>query len=437
MEPLQLILIQLFFIFILARIIAEVFEIVKLPSVVGELTAGILIGNIVIGGDTIEELAYLTKHESEVVLEVLAELGVIFLLFIIGLETRLSDLKRVGSSAMMVGILGVVLPFSFGALLMYSLDGNAIEAAFIGTALVATSIGITAKVLRDMKVSNTKEAKIIMGAAVIDDIFGMVVLAIVSGMAHGSTHLIDLAVTITLAVVFVFITMYIGGKVIRRLAGVHSIYGVKVKEDDKDVLQRMKHPNSPFILALILCLALSAMAQYLGLAAIIGAFLAGMAFAEVREFYPLSEKMESIHDFLIPFFFVYIGMKVDLAVLKQPDILGLIIVLTVLAIIGKMVGGYLGAKRHGKDSAMIIGIGMVPRGEVGIIVAQVGFSLAIIGQDLFSAVILIAVITTLIAPPWLVWGFRRKEQNEQREKVRRKESEEEEKGDEVKLGKTE
>jgi Kef-type K+ transport system membrane component KefB len=402
-DPVDIIILKLFIIFLFAKIAGEIFERLKQPSMVGELAVGIVLGTAYF--HSMFELG-----GSEVILEVLSELGVIFLLFIIGLETKFSDLQKVGKLAITVGILGVVFPLILGIAVMLAWNESFEVAMFIGAAMVATSIGITARVLRDMNVMKTKEAKIIMGAAVIDDVLGMIVLTIVSGMAssHDLSY-IDLGIVIAEAVVFIILLMYFGDKIIRKLAGDKVILGVRMTDKSADRFAKLRQKNGAFLVALILCLGLSAVAVVLfRLAAIIGAFLAGMMFAEVRERYDLVEKMEPMNDFLVPFFFVVIGMQVNLLVLQDMNLMILTVVLTVLAIIGKIAGSMFGTKKLGKNSQFIIGVGMMPRGEVGIIVASVGLSLTIINSDIYSVIIFMSIITTLMAPPLLKYLYGKK-----------------------------
>jgi Kef-type K+ transport system membrane component KefB len=406
------IILKLFILFLCARLAGEIFERLKQPVIIGELGVGILFG-ITLFSDLLE-----LDHDFDVVLEVLAELGVIFLLFIIGLETKFSDLRRVGRLAMIVGILGVVIPMIFGIVLILAWIGDFLVALFIGTAMVATSIGITARVLKDMKVMKTEEARIIMGAAVIDDVLGMIVLTIVSGMAQASSgeglHYYDLMIVIVEAILFVVLIMYFGDKLIRLLTGDKVILGVRVIDKKRDKFLKIKQKEGAFLVALILCLGLSAVATvFFRLAAIIGAFLAGMMFAEVRERYRLVEKMEPINELLVPFFFIFIGMQVNLGVLiGDMNLVYLLVIITALAIAGKIMGAFIGTDPLTKESKMIIGVGMMPRGEVGIIVASVGLSLGIIGESYYAVIIFMSVITTLIAPPILKSLFAKKKGEE-------------------------
>jgi Kef-type K+ transport system membrane component KefB len=403
-DPVELIILQLFIIFLLAKIAGEIFEHLGLPPMIGELFVGLVLG-------TAYFHSLLQLENSEEVLLVFSELGVIFLLFIIGLETKFSDLRRVGRLAIIVGILGVVYPFLFGIILMFAWGGYPLEALFVGAAMVATSIGITARVLRDMNVIKSKEAKIIMGAAVIDDVLGMIVLTVVSGMASAhQLSLVDLILVIVEAVIFILFVMYFGEKIIRSLAGDKVILGMRVTDKKADRIAAIRQKHGPFIVALILCLGLSAVAVILfRLAAIIGAFLAGMMFAEVRERYELIEKMEPMNEFLVPFFFVVIGMQVNLMVLQDMNLVILITILTILAIAGKILSSMFATEPLSKNSRLIVGVGMIPRGEVGIIVASVGISLAIINEELYSVIIFMSIITTLIAPPLLKFLYNKKQ----------------------------
>jgi Kef-type K+ transport system membrane component KefB len=403
-NPVELALLQLFVIFFLAKVAGEIFERLHQPAIIGELFVGIMLGTAYFSS----QLELESSHE---ILEVLSELGVIFLLFIIGLETKFSELRRVGKLAISVGILGVAFPFGFGLVLMLAWGGSIIIAAFVGTALVATSIGITARVLRDMGVMNTKKARIIMGAAVIDDVLGMIVLTVVTGLgAAHSLSLWDLALVIVEAIIFILFIMYYGEKIIRKLTGERVILGMRVTDKKRDRLAKLQQKNAPFIVALILCLGFSAVAViFFKLAAIIGAFLAGMMFAEVRERFQLVEKMEPINDFLVPFFFVVIGMQVNLLILYDFNLVILLIVMTALAVAGKMIGSYMATPGMEQRSRLIIGVGMMPRGEVGIIVASVGFSLSVITDDLYSVIIFMSIITTLMAPPLLKYLFSKDE----------------------------
>ncbi len=385
----------LFVVVLASRLFAIGFEFLKLPQVVGEIIAGIVIGNTLL-------FDLLQVEVNFGFLELLAELGVIFLLFAVGLETRFSDLSKVGRTAIYVAVLGVIVPFASGYLLMVSLDNPPSEAMFIGAALVATSVGITARVIRDMRLSETVESRVIIGAAVIDDILGLVVLAIVSGAASGGgLNILDIILVAGMAAFFVLTVILISTRVLP----------VAIKPQPADAivcsLEKRHSRVSPLMLAVIVCFGLSALASVFGLAAIIGAFLAGMVFAEYKERWPCEQSFEAINELMSPFFFVFVGIQVSLSVFADLDLLLFAIAITVLAMLTKFLACGLGARSLGRRSATIVGIGMSPRGEVGIIVASIGLSVGILNDSLFAVVVFMSIATTLIAPPLLQRAFRR------------------------------
>ena len=388
----------------LAKISAVVFEKFGIPGLVGEILIGVVIANLVIGDWSFMKVLDLEDADSinSQFFFVLAEMGVIFLLFSVGLEMRVCDLMKVGRTASLVAILGVILPFIFGFILMLAYDGNMYHALFLGAAMVATSVGITAKVIKDMKVMNTKESRIIIGAAVIDDIMGMIVLAVVVGMAQsGSLDIVSIGEIVVKAVIFVVFILF--------------LWRSRFVPRPCDINYTM------LTVAVIVCFGSAYVADLIGLAPIIGAFLAGMLFADRAKEWGMYKGIESITTFLLPFFFVYVGMNVNLGAISS-DVLLLFAVVLILAIIGKHVGGALGAKigdkSLDKNSLNIIGIGMIPRGEVGIIVAAMGLKIVVDGsqavsQEMYVVVVLMSVVTTLIAPPLLSKLFRKKYPEEQ------------------------
>lgn len=357
-----------------AKLLAEIFARLRQPTVVGEILAGVLIGPQVLHLVAPSE----TSH-------VLAELGVIFLLFNVGLETKPASIFQVGPTALAVAVLGVAVPMLAGWALMMSLDGNNIEALFIGTALVATSVGITARVLGDLGLLDSVSARIILGAAVIDDILGLLVLAAVSSAAKGTVDLGQIALTAALALGFVGVIAFLGAPVLTRIAPHFA---------------RLHTRNETYVIALLLCFGLALAGTAIGVAAIIGAFLAGMALAEAVEGnHEVHQQVRGATDFLVPFFLVNIGMQLDLGVFTHTPTLLLALGLTALAVLTKLVGCGLGARKLGLRGALQVGVGMVPRGEVGIVVAQLGLSVGVISESLFGVVLFMACATTLIAPP--------------------------------------
>lgn len=399
---LEVILVELFFLVLLALLAGMLCSLVRIPKLVGEIVVGIAIANLTINGQSIFSLLELSDPQNFAVFQVFAELGVIFLLFTVGLETPFHELRRVGGMATMVAVLGVILPFVTGLVLMLFLNFSTIESLFVAAALVATSVGITARVIKDMGKMETTEARVILAAAVIDDVLGLIILAIVSGMSSGGhLDLLDVAVVAGLAVGFVLIVMFITTLIPR-------LRQARRKTNTTSKRQR-RIEVSLLPLALIVCFGLSALASYLDLAAIVGAFLAGMLFAEFNDLWPGKERFEPINEFLVPFFFLFIGLQVDLGQFSSLDIILLAIAITVLAIITKYVGCSIGARKMGRGSANIVGIGMIPRGEVGIIIASIGLTTGALTNNLFSIVVFMSLATTIIAPSMVTWAFKRKD----------------------------
>jgi Kef-type K+ transport system membrane component KefB len=395
MEHITKILFDLLLMFAAAKIMGELFERIKQPAVIGEIMAGILLGPYIFG----------VIHPSEVetfkVYQVLAEIGVIILLFRIGLQTKVDEIIRVGATSLVVAVLGVILPFFFGYLYTLTAEHTTVEAMFIGAAMVATSVGITARVLADLGVLDTRVARIILGAAVIDDILGLLVLSVVTGVGKGAISYVTIGLVTLEAIGFIIFLIIIGKRLI-------PLVGPK--------LDFFKSKNAPFALAVLFCLGLSAVASFIHLAAIVGAFMAGMVLAELDIQFKLSLKFESLYDFLVPFFFVVMGTQVDLSVFTKISLVQAAIILTIFAILGKLIGCGLGGITLGFKEASVVGVGMVPRGEVGMIVASIGLGMGVISSDLYSVVIFMVIVTTLLTPPVLAKmiskGFVKKEEEE-------------------------
>ena len=370
------ILLTLFIMLAGAKFMAELFERLRQPAVAGEIVAGILIGPSLLNWAAPSEIT-----------TILAEIGVIFLLFNVGLETKPAAIFQVGKNAAIVAVLGVVLPFIAGWLLMRAWGSTSVESLFVGTALVATSGGITARVLSGMGLLDAPTARIILGAAVIDDILGLLVLAVVASMAAGTVNYVEVLTTAALAIGFTVFVAVIAAPVVTRVA---------------PKANQLRSGHGMFILGLVLCLGLSVAAAFIGVAAIIGSFLAGMALAEASEDHPIMHRqINGVTEFLVPFFLVNIGMQLRLDVFRSPSVIVLCVLVTLVAVATKLFGCGLGAMNLGIKRAAQVGMGMVPRGEVGIIVAQIGLSLAVIGPELYGVVLFMAVATTLIAPPFL------------------------------------
>src|SRR5688572_864171 len=370
------VLLTLFIMLAAAKFMAELFERLRQPAVAGEIMAGIFIGPSLLNWAAPSEIT-----------SILAEIGVIFLLFNVGLETKPAAIFKVGRSAALVAVLGVVLPFVGGWLLMKAWGSTTVESLFVGTALVATSVGITARVLSAMGLLDAPTARIILGAAVIDDILGLLVLAVVSSMAAGTVNYVEILTTAALAIGFTVFVAVVAAPVVTRVA---------------PRADRLRSGHGMFIVGLVLCLGLSVAATFIGVAAIIGSFLAGMALAEASEDHPdMHRQINGVTEFLVPFFLVNIGMQLRLDVFRSPSVIVLCVLVTLVAVATKLLGCGVGAINLGIKRAAQVGMGMVPRGEVGIIVAQIGLSLAVIGPELYGVVLFMAVATTLIAPPFL------------------------------------
>jgi Kef-type K+ transport system membrane component KefB len=377
------ILLDLFVIFALAKIAGEAFRRAGQPSVVGELLVGVVIGPHALG---IIEVSFGDEEGLSLAYEVLAELGLIVLLFMVGLETALDELLSAGRRSSIVAVLGVALPFAMGAGFMAATGSDSAEALFVGAALSATSVGITARVLRDLGILDSTEANIIIGAAVIDDVLALLVLAVVSQVGDGeSVDVLEIGTTALIAAGFLAFALLLGPRAARR----YSLH-----------LERLG-AGGPLVVALALMLGMSAVAAELGLAGIIGAFVAGLMLGESREHLRLEHRVQPIYEFLTPFFFVITGAQVDLGAMLEGDVLALCLAITLLAIAGKVIACGAGAFGLGWRSMGVVGVGMVPRGEIGLVVASIGLAQGSTGNDVFTAVVFMSIATALIAPPAL------------------------------------
>lgn len=377
------ILLALFVMMAAAKVLAEIFERLRQPAIVGEILAGVLIGPSLLGWVAPSEIT-----------NTLAEIGVIFLLFTVGLETKPATIFRVGKTALLVAVLGVVAPFAAGYMLLQFWGGTVVQSLFLGTAMVATSVGITARVLNAMGLLDAPASRVILGAAVIDDILGLLLLALVMSAAAGQINYLEIGLTALLAIGFTLLVALIGPRAINRLA---------------PRIESLRISQSLFVFGLLLCLGLSVAASYIGVAAIIGAFLAGMALAEATEGNEtLHKQMNGVTEFLVPFFLVNIGMQLRLDVFRDSSVVGLVLLVTLVAALTKLIGCGIGAMSLGWRRAAQVGTGMIPRGEVGIVVAQIGLGLTVITDALFGVVLFMSVATTLMAPPFLKMLFREK-----------------------------
>jgi Kef-type K+ transport system membrane component KefB len=368
-------LLQLFTIFVWAKVFGELFERMRLPAVLGEILAGVILGpyatRFILPGETIYSIA---------------EIGAVFLLFTVGLETAPSDLIRVGRVSLRVAVAGIVLPFALGFLFLRLNREPTHEAVFVAAAMVATSVGITARVLRDMNVLRSRIAHIILGAAVFDDILGMLLLGVlVSTISKGGVQWLHLGLVTAEAVGFAWFMIYVAPRVVDRL---------------EPGIEQMHTQEAPLVLSLALCLGLSVAATRLGMAAIIGAFFAGLAFADYSPRWKLEPRAQAINQFLSPFFFFTMGSRLDLSVFNR-QVLVTAIVLSALAVISKIAGCALALLGEGWRNMLKVGVGMTPRGEVALIVALIGLQMNMISQRAYALVIVMTAVTTLLPPPFL------------------------------------
>lgn len=362
-----------------AKLLGELAHRLGMPPIVGGIIAGIALGPSALG--------WVPRSD---ILVFLADLGVMFLLFQVGLEVRSSELLKVGPVASLVAILGVVVPFATGWLIFFLWGFPMLENFFVGAAMVATSIGITAQVLAAKGLLDHVASRIILAAAVIDDVLGLIVLALVSSMAKGAVNFLELGLTAAIAIGFTIVVAKWGARTMVRL--VPRVESRLVGEGQ-------------FTLAMVLLFALALLAQYAGVAAIIGAFLAGMALSESTT-HRVHDFAAGISELLTPFFLVGIGLSLDLQVFSSRDTLILSLLVLVGAVLSKLIGCGLGAWKLGYGDAFRIGVGMVPRGEVGLVVAQIGASLGVIEQSVYGVVVFMALATTIVAPPLLNLAYK-------------------------------
>lgn len=371
------ILLDLAIVLVVAKVAAELAERIRVPAVLGEIIAGLALGPSVLG----------LVNPSDA-LKVLAELGVIVLLVQVGLEMDLVELRRVGRASLGVAVIGVVLPMGAGVVAGYALGETMTASLFLGAALAATSVGITARVFEDLHALSSAEARIVLGAAVADDVLGLIILTVVTRIAKdGSIDIASVLGTVALAVAFLTVSGIVGMFVIPRLFGA--------------IGSRAASPATIGVLAGAAAFGFAAAADAANLAPIIGAFMAGIALGKVPQRDRVAREFSVLGNLLIPIFFLQIGIDTDVAKFFQTHVLWVATILTVIAIASKMLAS-IGAVGTIADK-LIIGIGMVPRGEVGIIFAAIGLQIGVFDDDLYVVVLLVVLITTVITPPLLRW----------------------------------
>ncbi|MGD1906242.1 MAG: cation:proton antiporter [Leptolyngbyaceae cyanobacterium] len=424
LEPLVLasVLLSLITVYLAAKIGGELCARVNLPPVLGELVGGVIVGvsalHLIVfpegaaeagsnlmkvvqatAGLEPEGLLAVFKGESEVV-SILAELGVVILLFEIGLESDLKELIRVGPQAAVVAVVGVVVPFSLGTAGLIALFSiSTIPAVFAGAALTATSIGITAKVLAEIQKLSSKEGQVIIGAAVLDDVLGIIVLAVVASLAKtGEIEILNVVYLIAGAAIFLVGSIFVG----RLLSPLFVT-----------LVDQMQTRGQVIISSLVFAFALAYIAAAINLEAILGAFAAGLILAETSKRKELEEQISPISDMLVPVFFVTVGARTDLSVLNPLEPAnreGLIIAsfLVLVAIFGKVITGFV-IFGQPQLNRLAIGVGMIPRGEVGLVFAGVGSASGVLSESLEAAIIVMVILTTFVAPPLLRVVFKESE----------------------------
>ena len=403
-DPVASVALHLALILVAAKLAGDVAVRFGQPAVLGELVGGVVLGNLgVLGVHALEPM------KTDASLDLLARLGVLLLLFEVGLESTVGEMLSVGVSSLLVATVGVLVPFGLGyAVGAWLVPSAGIYAhAFMGATLAATSVGITARVLRDLGRTKTKEARIILGAAVIDDVFGLVLLAVVTGLVGASNQGGTLSAPSIVAIVAKAAVFLVGALVVGRYASPRLFRAAS----------RLQSSAVLVCVALAFCFGFAWLADRIGLAAIVGAFAAGLVLEDVHyQGYPrlgaqpIEALVQPIAALLVPVFFVLMGMRTDLASLAHGPVLLLALGLTIVAITGKVVSG-LGVLGGGVDR-LAVGLGMIPRGEVGLIFANVGLGLSFQGaplfdQGTFSAIVVMIIVTTLLTPPALAWRFRK------------------------------
>jgi len=357
------------------RLLGEVAQRLGQPSVLGELLAGVLLGPSVFGA----------VDPGDPVIRAFAGLGILILLFEIGLHTDLRSLREVGKEAVSVAAVGVVVPFVAGFVVVQALGFTAIQSLVAGAALTATSIGISARTLRDVGRLETPEGQIVLGAAVLDDLIGLIILGVVAGVAAGNhVSVWSVARLSGLALGFVAVALAVGSY------AVPPIFRV---------VERLRTTGALGLIALAFALLLAWLAETSGSAMIMGALAAGLVLHHTPQRREIERSVTQIGYLFVPIFFASVGAAIDLHALAEPIALITGLAITIVGVAGKIASGY--ALRNFDGSRLFVGVAMIPRGEVGLIFAQVGFASGAIGAGEFGAIMLMVVVTTLITPPWL------------------------------------
>ena len=376
------ILLELALILGAAKLVAELAERIGVPAVLGEILAGIVVGPSALG--------LVSPSDS---LFLLAELGAILLLMQVGMEIDVGELRSVGRSALTVAIIGVSLPLILGSVTGLGLGESGNTALFIGATLTATSVGITARVFGDLRALSTKEARVVLGAAVADDVLGLIILTIVTRIVEeGTVGIGTIATTSAVAFSFLAIAGFVGFTAVPKLIGF--------------ALQKAASPAAVSVIAVGVALAFSGIAEASKLAPIIGAFVAGAALGKAPAHERIARDVSAVASLFVPIFFMQIGIETDIGAMAKPKVLGIAGILILVAVVTKVAAGW-GAGRNGGDR-LLIGLGMMPRGEVGLIFATIGMGVGVFDDDLHAALVLVVLATTVISPAALRWRINTK-----------------------------
>jgi Kef-type K+ transport system membrane component KefB len=369
-------LIDLAIILLFAKIFGEIALKFGQSAIIGELIAGIFIGPSILG----------LVHETSILASI-SEIGAIILLFEVGLSTDVKEFLKVGGWAVVVAIVGVVVPYFLGYLIFLYFGFSNMQSIFAGAVLTATSVGITARVFMDLKCLETKEAKIVLGAAVVDDVIGLAVLAIVLKLIQGDNVTLGTVLFISgIAITFLILSIVIGILIVPKVF---------------KIISKMKQAHVIFIMGVIVCFIVSAFSTKVGLAPIVGAFIAGLILSTTKESEEINIDIKPVYAFFVPIFFVLMGTNVDIStfnpfVVANKEIFVLTIILFIFAFVGKVVAGFAVLKKN--VNKILIGVSMVPRGEVGLIFADIGLKNNVFGLKNYSSLVAVIMLTTFVTP---------------------------------------
>lgn len=375
------VLLNFLIIIISAKIAGWIFHKMGQSAVLGELLVGTLLG---------ASFLNILRQEIMDFFAIISEIGVIILLFEVGLESNIYKLLKVGIASLLVAIVGVALPFIFGYWFLLFIGAGPVVAMFVGATLTATSVGVTMRIFSEKKKIDSNEGKVVLGAAVIDDIIGLIILSILTGIVEfGKVSVLNIGKVSLLSILFLVGSIYLGLK----LAPMHL-----------KIINKLKVKRTYAVTAIIFAFGLAYVANWIGLAAIVGAFAAGLILESREDKDNIRQRIKPLSDIFVPIFFVHAGMLMDIKTLFDVRLLWPIAVLFVIAVIGKVLAGFAAIKI--KANKLIIGLGMIPRGEVGIIFATFGLVNNIVTPTLYASLMVLIMLTTFAAPTLLTWAMK-------------------------------